>query len=353
MLRELSRSATDWEEIRKIEDWIKEIQEKLRDGYERLIGFETETKGYEWFGKVPGHEALTAYGIAQFRDMQDVVFFVDQSAIDRNLEWLESRRATDGSGKFQLNGKALDSFGYASPEINQAYIVWVLTSIDKYTYSLLYDEFQYLESVYQESTDPYFYALYSGCLYNVGKVSEALSISSIITTFQNSTGAVLKAKSSITKSQGKALILETTALSVVNWIIQDSDLYLDNIERGINYIVESIEDGGRFSSTQATILCLKALILYVKFLTGISGQGTFDVAINDKVVQSINFKEGEMDTKYLFNDKLNDYFKENREELVNGFVLTLEVQNYKYLGKSNGFQVNYYMENAFKVRMPP
>lgn len=100
MLRELAKSATDYEEIRKINDWINEIQEKLRDGYERLIGFETETRGYEWFGKVPGHEALTAYGIAQFRDMQEVVSFVDQEAVDRNLEWLVSRRATDGSGKF-------------------------------------------------------------------------------------------------------------------------------------------------------------------------------------------------------------------------------------------------------------
>ena len=102
-----------------------------------------------------------------------------------------SRRATDGSGKFKLNKKALDSFGYASPEINQAYIVWVLTSIDKFTYSSLYDEFQYLESVYENSTDPYFYALYSGALYNVGKVSEAIQISSILRTFQNSTGAIL------------------------------------------------------------------------------------------------------------------------------------------------------------------
>ena len=113
----------------------------MRDGYEKLVGFETETGGYEWFGKAPGHEALSAYGIAQFRDMQEVVGFVDREAVERNLDWLESRRSKNGSGQFILNQKALDSFGYASNEINQAYIVWVLTSIDKYTYSFLYDEF--------------------------------------------------------------------------------------------------------------------------------------------------------------------------------------------------------------------
>jgi hypothetical protein len=42
----------------------KEIMEKLKDGYTRLLGFEASSKGYEWFGESPGHEALTAYGLA-------------------------------------------------------------------------------------------------------------------------------------------------------------------------------------------------------------------------------------------------------------------------------------------------
>ena len=41
-----------------------DIMEKLKGGYEKLIGFETSSKGYEWFGKAPGHEALSAYGLA-------------------------------------------------------------------------------------------------------------------------------------------------------------------------------------------------------------------------------------------------------------------------------------------------
>jgi hypothetical protein len=35
----------------------------LKDGYKRLLNFETSEKGYEWFGESPGHEALTAYGL--------------------------------------------------------------------------------------------------------------------------------------------------------------------------------------------------------------------------------------------------------------------------------------------------
>eukprot|EP00356_Strombidium_inclinatum_P015526 CAMPEP_0170494050 /NCGR_PEP_ID=MMETSP0208-20121228/14413_1 /TAXON_ID=197538 /ORGANISM="Strombidium inclinatum, Strain S3" /LENGTH=44 /DNA_ID= /DNA_START= /DNA_END= /DNA_ORIENTATION= len=40
-----------------------EIKEKLDRGYKKLATFETVEKGYEWFGKAPGHEALSAYGL--------------------------------------------------------------------------------------------------------------------------------------------------------------------------------------------------------------------------------------------------------------------------------------------------
>ena len=86
----------------------------LKAGYEKLISFETGTKGYEWFGTSPGHEALTSYGLGQFAEMQLLTDFVDDAAITRNTDWLLSRRKADGSGSFELNPKALDSFGRAS-----------------------------------------------------------------------------------------------------------------------------------------------------------------------------------------------------------------------------------------------
>jgi len=46
-----------------LDQMIAEITEKLEAGYNKLIGFETTTIGYEWFGQAPGHEALTSYGL--------------------------------------------------------------------------------------------------------------------------------------------------------------------------------------------------------------------------------------------------------------------------------------------------
>src|SRR5204862_1689145 len=89
---------------------IEKTRSLLEVSYKRLTGFETRTKGYEWFGADPGHEALTAYGLMQFTDMAQVRS-VDKDMLDRTRTWLLSRR--DGNGGFSLNRKALDSFGRA------------------------------------------------------------------------------------------------------------------------------------------------------------------------------------------------------------------------------------------------
>jgi uncharacterized protein YfaS (alpha-2-macroglobulin family) len=87
---------------------IEKTRDLLEASYKRLTGFESRTKGYEWFGADPGHEALTAYGLMQFTDMSKVRS-VDKDMLDRTRTWLLARR--DGNGDFSLSSKAVDSFG--------------------------------------------------------------------------------------------------------------------------------------------------------------------------------------------------------------------------------------------------
>lgn len=105
---------TDQDAIMRVKKMKFDIMEKLKVGYEKLVGFETSSKGYEWFGKAPGHEALSAYGLAQFNDMRKVVKFVDDKVLNRNTEWLIQRKDKERPGHFKLNPKALDTFGRAS-----------------------------------------------------------------------------------------------------------------------------------------------------------------------------------------------------------------------------------------------
>lgn len=114
LLNEMQDGLSDLEAIERVKVMKYQIMEKLKKGYERLIGFETSTKGYEWFGKAPGHEALSAYGIAQFNDMNKAVSFVQKDSLNRNVDWLMGRRKSDGSGNWNLNSRSIDTFGKAS-----------------------------------------------------------------------------------------------------------------------------------------------------------------------------------------------------------------------------------------------
>ena len=100
----------------------------LDRGYARLTSFEcpdTPAKikqGFEWFGAAgQAHEALTAYGLLQFKDMARV-HKVDPELIKRTQAFLLSR--SDGSGGFKRNPRALDTFGGAPKHTTDAYIVW-------------------------------------------------------------------------------------------------------------------------------------------------------------------------------------------------------------------------------------
>jgi len=154
--------------------------------------------------------------------MKKIVGFVDLENVDRTANWLLSRRKLDRSGEFDLNPRSLDTFGRANQDITDAYIVWVLSSQDAFDYDNLKEEFDHLEKQSQTTDDPYFLGLYSGSLFNVGKKSEALAISKRVAKKQNKeTGAVEGAESSITSSNGKNLLVETTSIAMINWLNQD------------------------------------------------------------------------------------------------------------------------------------
>ena len=112
----------------------KRAKDLLDRGYARLASFECPDtpqkikQGFEWFGAGHGrHEALTAYGLLQFKDMAPV-HVVDPELIKRTQAFLLSRR--DGNGGFKRNPRALDSFGRAPKHTTDAYIVWALVESD-------------------------------------------------------------------------------------------------------------------------------------------------------------------------------------------------------------------------------
>jgi hypothetical protein len=91
-----------------------------------LTTFKTNDDAYEWFGRLPSHEALSAYGLMQFTEMSQVTDLVDATMMANLKKWILSRK--DNKGGFMRNAEALDSFGRAPESITNAYIIWSLTS---------------------------------------------------------------------------------------------------------------------------------------------------------------------------------------------------------------------------------
>ncbi len=232
---------------------IEKAKGLLEDSYKKLTGFESPKKGYEWFGADPGHEALTAYGLMQFTDMSHVRS-VDKDMLNRTRAWLLTRR--DGNGGFSRNPRALDSFGGAPADTTNAYIVWALIESGE---KGLDKEIASVKASASSTQDSYIIALGANILHSTGDQAGARQLMEKLAKSQETAGNVKGAITSITRSGGDALAIETTALSVLAWMHEPS--YAPNVEKGLKWIVDS-NKSGRFGSTQSTILALRSIVAY-------------------------------------------------------------------------------------------
>ncbi|MCS6832933.1 MAG: hypothetical protein NZ521_05125, partial [Flammeovirgaceae bacterium] len=200
-------------------------------GYKRLITFETKENGYEWFGGTPPHEALTAYGLMEFNDMSQVYASIDRNMVQRTANWLFSRK--DGKSGFLQSDKALDSFGRASQDVTNAYIVYALSEAG---YILeIKDELEKAYQVAQTNQDPYQMALVANALFNVKDARSEQFLVPLLKK-QKQEGFWEGTTHSITYSTGLALRLETTALTLLA-AMKAKDADKKRIGDGIKYLI--------------------------------------------------------------------------------------------------------------------
>lgn len=273
----------------------RRAQDLLGRGYQMLTSFEcldqakNQKQGYEWFGgTAPAHEALTAYGLMEFRDMAKV-YDVDKGMLERTQKYLMNQK--DGQGGFKRNPRALDTFGRAPDNITNAYIVWALTESgneDDVT-----KELNALADQAKTSKDPYFLALVAQSLINRGRNDEGVALLKKITEVQHQDGHLDAAQTSITGSGGRDLQIETTALTLYAWLkAKRPELLNKNIQSAVKWLGQQRGGAGGFGSTQSTILALKALIAYAKANKKTAEAGDLIVYLADKEVARKHFPAG-------------------------------------------------------------
>ncbi len=98
----------------------------VNTGYQRLLTFEVDGGGFEWFGNAPAHAVLTAYGLLEFVDMAGVRT-VDEAMIARTRAWLLSQQSADGH--FENASRGLDETGnLTDPVTVTAYVAFALAA---------------------------------------------------------------------------------------------------------------------------------------------------------------------------------------------------------------------------------
>jgi hypothetical protein len=218
----------------------------------------------------------------EFVDMAKV-YPVDNTMMQRTRTWLLDRR--DGEGGFKRNPRALDSFGRAPAGVTNAYITWTLVEsgqkdIDR--------EVAAVKKTALEGKDSYIMALGANILL-LRKDPDAEKILLRLGAAQTDEGFVGGAATTVTRSGGNSLHVETTSLTVVAWL--RSGKHPAQVEKATRWLLKQCK-GGRFGSTQATILALKAIVAYDKSRGRPKNPGTLSVFVNKEKVGSVSFPAG-------------------------------------------------------------
>jgi hypothetical protein len=255
---------------------VQRTRSFINRGYRKLVGYETPQKGFEWYGRNPPHQALTAYGLLQFHLMKELNMSVDHRMFRRNLEWLWSQR--DGKGGFKFT-KGKYGFSGANYNVNNAYITYVLSRISNYNLAI---EMERIEKRISAQFDAYQMALFANACFKTGDSTKSLEyLQQLHQHFIDKSYTKLEAKRSFVYSYGKSLDLEILGLTLqLATHLQAWDMALPIRAK----ILESVNSRGYFGNTQATALCLEGLNEFTKYYHQMKWSTQLKLYVNNKLI---------------------------------------------------------------------
>ena len=160
----------------------------------------------------------------------------------------------------------------------------------------------------RQSKDPYVMALVINTLHNI-KDGRAEKLLKDLLKLQAKDGS-WTGKTSMTRSGGKSLKIETTAITAL--AIMKVGKGLTQLEEAMNFIAKSKTDYG-FGSTQSTVLAMKALIEHAQFSTKLNTDGVVKLMIDGNEVAQQAFTS-EQKTPIVF-DKISTHFTEGNHDV--------------------------------------
>ncbi|MCA9214959.1 MAG: hypothetical protein KDB27_17930 [Planctomycetales bacterium] len=272
-------------------DLILRSSQMLDTGYQKLVSFECKNKGFEWFGSDPGHDALTAYGLLEFVEMARI-HKVDPELIERTKQWLLSQR--DGEGGYARKAATLHTW-IAEPECANSYNTWALLEagidVDLST------EVEWVRKAAATTKNSYVLALAANVMSKANDLDSAKALCKQLSELLNDRGSIDGATTSVVGSGGQSLEIETTSLALTAWLQYPE--FTSEVEKSIKYLSESCK-GGRFGSTQSTVLALRAILAYDAARTKPKVPGSLRLLVDgNQVGVPVQFGTGSQDSIVL------------------------------------------------------
>lgn len=244
-------------------------EEYINLGYQRLVVFEVDGGGFSLYGDPPAVLFLSAYGLMEISDMAKV-YPVDEAMIERTTRWLVGQQAGDGSWSspdYRVAGQQLST---------TAYVTWALAESGVADEAAVAKGITYLKEHYPEVKDGYVLALVANAMvaWDPNDSFTEKVLDDLVSQAVEDDGSVYweSGVESFMGAKSQMGSIETTAMAA--YALLKADAHPDVANKALTYLVRNKDSFGTWSTTQATILSLKALIESAK-----AGEPTEDVTV--------------------------------------------------------------------------
>jgi len=263
-------------------------------GYQRLLTFETSGGGFSLYGRGGGDIFLSAYGLMEIHDMSRV-YPVDEALIERTARWLLAQQGSDGAWQ---SGDRRASGALATT----AYVTWALVEAGYGGERGVERAIAYLEEHAPQAQDPYELALTANALAAHDSISDATQrllnrLAGLRVADQDAVYWPTSAQSFM-GAAGQSASVETTALATYAFL--RARAYPDLVQGALTFLVRAKDSWGTWSTTQATILSLKTLLLATTAGSAdAGGEGSVQVILNGREAQSVEITAQNSDVVHL------------------------------------------------------
>lgn len=266
-------------------------------GYQRLLTFEVPGGGFSLFGQAPAEVFLTAYGLMEFTDMAQV-YPVDEALIERTAQWLLAQQSPDGT--WTEHGYS-EHWSIDATVPTTAYITWALIEAGFGDTPEVDRAINYIREFALQEEDAYSLALVANALAaaDPGDSMTRAVIDRLHEMRVEAEGAVYwqTGVASFMGATGDSGSLETTALAA--HALMRAGAHPQAVTGALAYLIQGKDSWGTWSTTQATILSLKAMLLATEQGGQASGPATVRVSLNKEQTQEFVIDQSNADVVHL------------------------------------------------------